>query len=58
MKNLAENFGPIIAGVDNPRNMLHHNLSFGTPFLNGKMLDLDMTSMRSGPIFVDPVPRC
>ena len=53
----TESLGKPIAGVDDPRKMLHNDISLFTPFLNGEMLDLDMTRTRSGSGFVDHIER-
>ena len=53
MKNPAESFGQIITGIDNPRDVFHDNLSLSLPFLDSEILDLNVTGMSSGPIFVD-----
>ena len=53
MKNPAESFGQIIAGIDNPRDEFHDNLLRSLPFLDDEMLDLDVMDTSSGPVFVD-----
>lgn len=45
----ANRLGPIVAGVDNIRNILHDDISGFMPFLNSIMLDLDLTCM-NGPM--------
>ena len=40
-------------GINNPWNVPHHQIFLGSPFLDGEMLNLDMTGTCSGPVFVD-----
>ena len=43
----------ITARIDNPRNVSHNYLLLGASFLDGKLLDFDMPSIHSWPVFVD-----
>ena len=53
MEHPSKNLGQIIARIENPCEMFHDNVAFLAPFLNGKVLDLDVTSTRCGTVFVD-----
>ena len=53
----TESLGEAIAGVDDSRKVLHNDIPLFAPFLNGEMLDLDMTRPRSGSGFVDHIER-
>ena len=53
----TESLGEAITGVDNPGKVLHNDIPLFAPFLDGEMLDLDMTRTRSGSGFVDHIER-
>ena len=44
----AERFGQSIRGVDRARDMLQNNIALIFPFLNGKMLDVNMPGADRG----------
>ena len=46
----TESLSQIITGIDNSRDVLHDKIFHGLPFLNGEILDLNMTGTRSGPV--------
>ena len=48
MKRGSKRFRQGIRGVDDTRNVRKNNLIRCLPFLEGKMLDVDMTSARRG----------
>ena len=43
MKDPTKSLSQVIAGIDNARDVLHDDFPFRSLFLNGEMLDLDMT---------------
>ena len=49
----SKRFGEINAGIDDPRKMLHDEIFLLAPFLDGKMLDVNVPSMGCGMLFVD-----
>ena len=53
----TKSLGEAIAGVDDPGKVLHNDIPLFAPFLNGEMLDLDMSRTRSGSGFVDHIER-
>ena len=56
-QNPSKSLGKPITGVDHPGKVLHNNIPLFAPFLNGEMLDFDMTRTRSGSGFVDHIER-
>ena len=58
MQDPFKRFGEIIAGIKNPRMMLHDEIFLLTPFLGGKILDVDVLSMGSGAFLIDHMESC
>ena len=54
----TKRFGEIITGIENPRKMLHDKNFLLTPFLDGKMLDVDVWSTESGTFLIDHMESC
>ena len=44
MDDPSKRFGEIITGIDDPRKMLHDEIFLLMPFLDGKMLDINVPS--------------
>ena len=56
VKDQTESFGQIITGIDNSWDVLHDKLFPGLPFLNGEIMDFNMTGTRG--VFVDYCNGC
>ena len=48
MEYVSKDLGQIVAAIDNAWNMAKNDIAFLTPLLDGKVLNLDMSSTRSG----------
>ena len=44
MQDPTKRFGEIITGIEDPRKMLHDEIFLFAPFLDGKMLDVNVPS--------------
>ena len=53
MKNPAKSFGHVVTGIDDSWEVLHDDIPSVSPFLNGIMLDFDVSGMWSGTGFID-----
>jgi hypothetical protein len=49
----TESFGRLISHIDNAGQMVHDNNAAASPFLNCKVLDVNMPGVRCGLSFVD-----
>ena len=58
MQDPSKRLGEIITGIENPRKMLHDKNFLLTPFLDGKMLDVDVWSTESGTFLIDHMESC
>ena len=58
MQHTPKSLGKIITGIHRSGEMFHDKVALFAPFLNGKVLDLDVSSTRRGPRFVDHMQRC
>ena len=57
MENPSERLCQIITGIEDPREMFHDEVALLSPFLDGKMLDLDVLCTGCGSVFVDHTKR-
>ena len=53
MQHPSERLGKIISRVDDTRNVFHHKVLLLNPFLDGKVLNVDMTRTGRGSGFVN-----
>ena len=51
----SKRFGEIVTGIEDPSKMLHDEMLLLAPFLDGKMLDVDLPSMGSGVFLMEHV---
>ena len=58
MWNLSVRLGEIVSGIDNPRKMLHDELFLLAPFLDGKVLDINVPSIGCGTLLIDHTETC
>ena len=58
VKNPTESLGACICRVDGGRDVEHANDTPGAPFLNGKVLNVDLTRLISWAIFIDHSNGC
>ena len=57
MEDPAQRFRQVVAGVQDARDVVHHNVSLVTPFLYSKMLNVNVSSPRRGLLLIDHVDR-
>ena len=57
MKNPAERLGEVITRVDDARDVMHDDFTILFPFLDGEVLDGDMTRTIGGDACIDHVDR-
>ena len=50
MQHPAKGLGQSIGGIEKAGKVFHDDVTFLAPFLNGKVLRLDMASLRRGPV--------
>ena len=53
MKNPTKRLRQVVTDVDDARTVLQDDVAFVSPFLDGKMLDFDVSCMGGRPILVD-----
>ena len=53
MQLRTQSLGGLVGGIERSRKMGDHNLLTLAPFLNGKMLDVDVTRAGGGFVLVD-----
>ena len=53
MWDSSKRFGEIIAGIGDPRKMLHDEIFLLAPFLDGEMLDVNVPSTGSRTLLID-----
>ena len=58
MKNPTKGLGEVITGVQDAGQMTHEDFFLGAPFLDGKVLDFDMTSAWRRAVLIDHVEGC
>ena len=52
-KGPAKGFGSMVSDIDDARDMMHNDETATLPLLNGKMLNVDVSGVRSGFAFID-----
>ena len=52
-KGPAKCFGSMVSDIDDARDVTHNDEATTLPLLNGKMLNVDVSGIRSGLAFID-----
>jgi hypothetical protein len=55
MKGPTKGFGFLVRGIQNAGEVADNDQAISTPFLNGKVLDVNVPGPRSGAVLVDHV---